>query len=231
VPRLPVVSVPGDSIELIFLSSNAANSILRTKGPQPADVDNRIVAFKICSIWHQQSNISSLFHDGVFSMQPVFYRCHSLKGGDAIVELQPETCFLDDKQSHYSYLLIYRFRRSVPGEPIKQLVFAPRESIVDGELNRALCAIFAVRVVRFSSTPTHFDVAKQYAPCSGYLHDGRRYVVYRVLLYCDAFQPYARKIGSFGGCYMLPMGRDSSVAKIWIWCCALYWSYYSTSFK
>jgi hypothetical protein len=66
VPRLPVVSVTGDSIELTFVSSKAANSILRTKGPQPADVYSRIVALKICSIWHQQSNVSSLFHDGVF---------------------------------------------------------------------------------------------------------------------------------------------------------------------
>jgi hypothetical protein len=56
---------------------SAANSIIRTKGPQPADVDNRIVAFKICSIWHQKSDVSSLFHDGVSSKQPVFYRCPS----------------------------------------------------------------------------------------------------------------------------------------------------------
>jgi hypothetical protein len=44
---IPVVADPGDSIEVTFLSSSEENSILRTKGPQPADVDNRIVAFKI----------------------------------------------------------------------------------------------------------------------------------------------------------------------------------------
>jgi hypothetical protein len=110
VSRIPVVAEPGDSIEVTFLSSSAANSILRPTGPQPADVDNRIVAFKICSIWHQQSNVSSLFHDGVSSKQLVIYRFPSLKGGDTIAELQLETCFLDDKQSHYSCLLIYRFR-------------------------------------------------------------------------------------------------------------------------
>jgi hypothetical protein len=68
----------------------------------------------------------------------VFYRCTSLQGGDTIVELELETFFLNDKQSYYSYLFIYRFRRSVPGEPTKQLVFAPRESVVAGELNLAL---------------------------------------------------------------------------------------------
>jgi hypothetical protein len=103
VSRIPVVSETGNSIELTFLSSSAANSILRTKGTQPADVDVRIVAFKICSIWHQQNNVSSLFHDGVSSMKPVFYRCPSLRGGDTIIWLQLETCFLDDKQSHCSY--------------------------------------------------------------------------------------------------------------------------------
>jgi hypothetical protein len=44
-----------------------------------------------------------------------------------------------------------------------------------------LCTVCAVRVVRYSSTPTPLDVQKQYDPCSGYLHDGRIYVVYRVL--------------------------------------------------
>jgi hypothetical protein len=75
VTRLPVVAEPGDTIEVTFLSSSAANSILRTEGPQPADVDNRIVPFKICYIWYQQSKVLSLFHDGVSSKQPVFYSC------------------------------------------------------------------------------------------------------------------------------------------------------------
>jgi hypothetical protein len=90
------------------------------------------------------------------------------------------------------------------------LVLAPRESVVDGEFNLALCTVFAVRGVRYSSTPTPLGVPKQYALFSGYLHDGRRYVVYRMLLYCDDSQPYASKSGSFGGCYMLPMGVPPS---------------------
>ena len=164
----------------------------------------------ISAPWYQQSNASSLFHNGVSSMQPVFYRCLSLKGGDNIVGLQLETCFLDDKKSHYSYLLIYRFRRSAPGEPTKQLVFAPRESVVDGELNLAHCTVFTVQRVTYSSTSAPLDVQKQNVPCSGFLHDGRRFVVYKFLLYCDDFQPYTRKSGSFGGCYMLPMGITPS---------------------
>jgi hypothetical protein len=97
---LPGIAEPGD-IELIFLSSNAADSTLRTKGHQAADVNNRVVSFTICSIWHQKCNVPSLFHDRVYSRKPVFYRCTLLKGGDTIVELQIETCFLDDKKNQY----------------------------------------------------------------------------------------------------------------------------------
>jgi hypothetical protein len=64
--------------------------------------------------------------------------------------------------------------------------------------------------VRYSTTPTQLDVQKTNATYFGYLHDGRRYVVYGVLLYCDDFKPYASKSGSFLGCYMLPMGIPPS---------------------
>jgi hypothetical protein len=45
-----------------------------------------------------------------------------------------------------------------------------------------------------------------YAPNVGRLKDGKRYIVYRMLLYCDDFQPYTTRKGSAGGCYMLPLG-------------------------
>lgn len=42
----------------------------------------------------------------------------------------------------------------------------------------------------------------------GFLYDGTRYVVYRMLLYCDDFRPFSSTYpkGSAGGCYMLPLG-------------------------
>ena len=42
----------------------------------------------------------------------------------------------------------------------------------------------------------------------GKLQNGKSYVVYRVLLYCDDFSPYSpiSSSGSAGGCYMLPIG-------------------------
>ena len=39
----------------------------------------------------------------------------------------------------------------------------------------------------------------------GTLKDGRKYGVYRCLLYCDGFNQYVNKKGSAGGCYLLPL--------------------------
>ena len=43
---------------------------------------------------------------------------------------------------------------------------------------------------------------------TGVLESGEKYVLYRVLLYCDDFQPYSslQPNGSAGGCYLLPIG-------------------------
>ena len=43
---------------------------------------------------------------------------------------------------------------------------------------------------------------------SGILQDGRKYVVYRVLLYADNFQPFTDGKSKFGGCYMVPLNMD-----------------------
>ena len=44
------------------------------------------------------------------------------------------------------------------------------------------------------------------SPSLGILQDGRKYVVYRFLLYADGFIPFTGKKGSMSGCYMLPLG-------------------------
>jgi hypothetical protein len=77
-----VVAELGDSIEVAFLSSYVATSFLETKANQTVDVKTRIVAFKTDSVWHKQIIVSILFHDGVSSRQPLFYKCPSLKGGE-----------------------------------------------------------------------------------------------------------------------------------------------------
>jgi hypothetical protein len=55
--RHSALAEPGDSIEVIVLSSNVANSMLKTKANLTVNVNNRIVASNIESLWHQQSNV------------------------------------------------------------------------------------------------------------------------------------------------------------------------------
>jgi hypothetical protein len=42
--------------------------------------------------------------------------------------------------------------------------------------------------------------------CKGFLENGDPYAEYRMLLCCDDFKLHPGKKGSFGGCYMLPLG-------------------------
>jgi hypothetical protein len=55
--RHSALAEPGDSIEVTFISSNVANSMLKSKANLTRDVNNRIVASKIDYLWHQQSNV------------------------------------------------------------------------------------------------------------------------------------------------------------------------------
>ena len=46
-------------------------------------------------------------------------------------------------------------------------------------------------------------------PSVGRLADGRRYAIMRCLLYTDDFRPFSFKVGSCGGCYLLPLSIPS----------------------
>jgi hypothetical protein len=125
------------------------------------------------------------------------------------VRLILEEDALQDKSVPHICFLVHRFRRSVPGEPTKQLFITPEvwcNSTERGIMDTKSCTIFNVRSVQYRSGPGDCHAQNIRVPCSGYLRDGRRYVVYRVLLYCDDFQPHTSKSDSYGGCNMLPMG-------------------------
>lgn len=47
----------------------------------------------------------------------------------------------------------------------------------------------------------------------GKLNDGRRYFVYRILLYCDGFSQYKERKGFAGGCYILPLNLPLKVRQ------------------
>jgi hypothetical protein len=63
---------------------------------------------------------------------------------------------------------------------------------------------------RFSSV--HFQKAlnceeiTSYTPSTGFLQDGRKYMVYRAMLYTDDFKADVSRNRSYGGCCILPIG-------------------------
>jgi hypothetical protein len=198
-PRLPVVAEVGDCISVRFAPSQGADQILQSLNYDLPEENKHTVTFTIRFMWNVGGECYSSSTYTSSSNQPLFLTCSSLKAGDTVVELQLET-------SIYSCVLVYRCRRSVPGDSTRQLIFIPQGSVANGELNPANCAVCPVHFVQYVSSPTRDEIPNQHAPCTGYLKDGSRYVVYRVLLYCDDFQPHSSNTGSYGGCYMLPMG-------------------------
>ena len=49
------------------------------------------------------------------------------------------------------------------------------------------------------------DSSRRHVPAFDHLQDGRKYEVYRCLLYCDGLNQYEHRKGSAGGCYLLPL--------------------------
>jgi hypothetical protein len=50
------------------------------------------------------------------------------------------------------------------------------------------------------------DEITSYAHSTGLLQDGRKYIVYRAMPYIDDFKADVSRSGSYGGCYLLPIG-------------------------
>ena len=76
----------------------------------------------------------------------------------------------------------------------------------DADIRRNMFSRYPVADVVSIDSRRALDSPSTSAPCRGKLADGRPYVVYRFLLYCDGFLPYAGRKGSMGGCYLLPLG-------------------------
>ena len=202
-PKIPVPAGPGDCIEVKFISSIEADSILGSEigADMQAGTKVQLAIFTIVSIWDVHNEASSF--SGTIQSLKCFVKCRTMKPADTVVELNPT---FGDTLEKYSFILLYRYRRVVPGEAIRQLYIIPRRAVTDGELEPDLCIISRVRGVKLTSKCTASHPSTYFSRCTGYLDDGRRYVIYRVLLYCDDFQPHSSTTSSYGGCYMLPMG-------------------------
>jgi hypothetical protein len=202
-PKIPVPAGPVDCIEVNFITSIEADSILGLGiyADVQAGTKSQLAGFTIVCIWDVHNEASS-FPETIQSSKR-FAKCKTMKPGDTVVELHPN---FGDTLEEYSFILLYRYRRVVPGEAIRQLYIIPRRDVTDGELEPARCTISRVRGVKLTSNCTVSNPFTYFSRCTGYLDDGGRCVIYRVLLYCDDFQPHSSTTSSYGGCYMLTMG-------------------------
>jgi hypothetical protein len=88
-PKLPVPAVPGDCIEVDFISSIDADSILGLEigADMQAGTKSQLAGFTIVSIWDVHNEASS-FSETIQSSKR-FAKCRNKKPGDTVVELNP----------------------------------------------------------------------------------------------------------------------------------------------
>jgi hypothetical protein len=108
-------------------------------------------------------------------------------------------------------LLVYHVQKKSFHVSRNELIAIPLQALKDDTLQENMCIVGKVsRVKSKSEISNSLHCRSTYAPHLGLLKDGRRYIVYRMLIYCDDFQPYTTRKGSAGGCYMLPLGVSPS---------------------
>ena len=141
------------------------------------------------------------------------------KPGDIIVDI---TCNGRDSAREFSVYISFRFwLKSHTREHRVSILFMAKEMTPSMWKPGELC----VRCVVLRITEAKGDgfigasITRSLEVASfGNLKDGRRYTIYRFLLYADGFTPQLGKKGSMGGCYMLPLGmlpdRRSAVGAV-----------------
>jgi hypothetical protein len=147
-PNIPVPAGPGECIEVEFISSIEADSILGSKiyADVQAGTKSQLEGITIDCIWDVHNEASS-FPETAQSPK-CFAKCKTMNPGDTVVELHPT---FGDTPEEYSSV---SERRVVPGEAIRQLYIVPRRAVTDGELEPALCTISRVRGVKLTSNCT-----------------------------------------------------------------------------
>jgi len=210
--HLPRQAVTGDQIKVHFCATQSVHKSMQSDGIVPGPHKNSdTLAADLGYVWDASSvgegvngpltRITSGSLEGMIA-ESSFAKSSLFRSGDTVVEL-----IWDSSQAPgcSMYLLVFRFWRDEK-EPRVSLVRVPANSFADGSFKKNMCSISRVGGIECALNATPHLPEDRSVPSSGYLMDGRRYVTYRVLLYCDDFQPHASKQGSFGGCYMLPLG-------------------------
>jgi hypothetical protein len=127
-----------------------------------------------------------------------------LKNGDTVAELIPGSTGDSGDKVYNLYLLVYLFCITTPGESTKQLVVAQRSTPEQRDFAFDRCVKARVASVHFYKAMNREEITS-YAPSTGFLQDGRKYTVYRAVLYTDDFKADVTRSGSYGGCYLLPI--------------------------
>ena len=110
------------------------------------------------------------------------------------------------------FMLVYRFQKNADSSPRTTFLTIPYDAVETNRIEIRRCFVSKVTsVVSEDDELIPSSLHSTHAPHSGLLEDGRRYFVYRFLLYADDFNPYTTRKGSCGGCYMLPLGIDPSM--------------------
>ena len=212
--NIPHQAVTGDSVIVHFNAAVSTHKLMQSDGivEGPHMNSNQFVA-ALGYVWNASSpgegaaapQTRSKFGSlAEMTAVPSFVKSSLFRSGDIVAELTSCGGKNSDSSMH---LLVYRFWRDEKESRIS-LIRIPAISMGDGTFKKNTCIIS--RVVSVEGIPFADSAvpspAPRSAPSSGFLMDGRRYLTYRVLLYCDDFQPHTSKHGSFGGCYMLPLG-------------------------
>jgi hypothetical protein len=102
-------------------------------------------------------------------------------------------------------VLVYRFWRKDTRDPHVFVILNPNTPSVSRSSAKPGQLKVRVKSVRAASFQRR-DLGVAGSPSQGFLKNGKPYVVYRMMLYSDEFNPYLGKKVSYGGCYMLPLG-------------------------
>jgi hypothetical protein len=157
---------------------------------------------KVIGVWGIENGRPEIDEE-VSNATPSVSCCSLLRNGDTVAELAPG--FHDNfKIARNIYLLVFRFCRT-PGDPSKELIIVDRCLCDGGILEEKICVTARIATVRMHKQAVRHE-GSCFAPRTGVLKDGRKYVVYRATLFTDDFNPFTSRKGSYGGCFMLPLG-------------------------
>lgn len=204
--RLPVSVTKGDTIELLisdrskeFTESAGRESISVAPCGNYVSLRGIVVSVSVHSSGQDPTALGECSIPTSFEQE--------LRDGDYVVRLRGEEQQPPTVRKDFVLLLVYRFYRKETREQYIFVLFKGSGSSISRSSVRCRPIKVPVKsVAAASAIVRNMAGGTLSSPSKGILKDGRPYLVYRMLLYCDDFKPYLGKRDSYGGCYMLPLG-------------------------